>query len=174
MEGLGRTGAADTLLCLSLLWGWWSPSAWWCYWMQVSAAEVFPSRKHFWPQLPVFLPRRSICQSSGPVSFPAPCWWFWLPVLRMRRAERASPFIAGIALQFLALWDCSYQVPGLLVRKTAEAQHPSFLPSQYSGNQILSGSGFTFHKRPWSPAKLALLTGSVLPMKLGAVVLSLL
>lgn len=59
--------------CLSMLWGWWSPSAWWCYWMHISAAEVFPSRMHFsvlaGRKSLSFCPVRtkSICQSSAPV-----------------------------------------------------------------------------------------------------------
>lgn len=71
------------------------PSAWGCCWMQISAAEGFPSRMHFWVLAGhnslSFCPVRmkSICQSSAPVTVPAPCWC-WPRVLQVRRAEKAS------------------------------------------------------------------------------------
>lgn len=148
--------------CLHQLWGWWSSSAWWCYWMQTSAAHccwVFSSRKHFWVLAGhnslSFCPVRmkSICQSSAPVTVPAPCWWCWPRVLWVRRAEKASLFIAGIALQFSALWHCSYQVPSLLERKTTEAKLLSFLPSQYFGNQIFCQVCLHLSQVPHNPCK---------------------
>lgn len=49
----------------------------------------------------------------------------------MRRAEKTSVFVVGIALQLVALCDCSYHVPSLLERKTIEAQLLPFLQRLY-------------------------------------------